>query len=85
MESIFNKNDVEEEVENLENKELLKKLFSTLDIKYREVFALRYYEEKTYDEISEILKIPKTSVSTLLSRGKKKLIKEYNEIIKNNK
>jgi len=79
--SVFWKNDVDEEIQNIENQELLKKLFSILDLKYREIFILRYEEEKKYEEISEILKIPKSTVSTLLNRGRKKIIEEYQKII----
>jgi RNA polymerase sigma-70 factor (ECF subfamily) len=80
VESIFNKNEVEDEIEFMENKELLKKLFSTLDIKYKEIFILRFDEEKSYEEISTILKIPKSSVGTLISRAKNKLQKEYKKL-----
>jgi len=66
----------------MENQELLKKLFSKLSIKYKEIFILRFDEEKSYEEISEILKIPKSSVGTLISRVKKELQKEYKKINK---
>jgi len=66
----------------MENQELLKKLFSKLSIKYKEIFILRFDEEKSYEEISEILKIPKSSVGTLISRVKKKLQEEYKKINK---
>jgi RNA polymerase sigma-70 factor (ECF subfamily) len=58
----------------------LQKLFSNLDLKYREVFILRYEEDKTYEEVSEILKIPKSTVSTLLNRGRKIVVNEYQKI-----
>lgn len=41
--------------------------------KYKEVIILRYFEQKEYDEISDILQIPVGSVGTLLFRGKKQL------------
>ena len=80
VESKFWKNEVEEETRNIENKELLKKLFSKLPLKYKEIFILRFEEEKSYEEISEILKIPISSVGTLISRAKKKLREEYQKI-----
>lgn len=82
VESIYFKNEVEDEIEIQENKELLKKLFLKLPIKYKEVFILRFEEEKSYEEISEILKIPTSSVGTLINRAKKKLQEEYNKIHK---
>lgn len=47
-----------------------------LDEKYREVLVLRYLEDKSYDEISDILRKPLGSVSSLITRAKKLLIKE---------
>lgn len=44
-----------------------------VDEKYREVIILRFFEQKEYEEISDILKIPVGSVGTLLFRGKKQL------------
>ncbi len=86
VESKYWKNDSEIEFENMENKELLKKVYSKLSLKYKEIFVLRFEEEKTYEEISEILRIPKSSVGTLISRATKKMKAEYEEIInKNNK
>lgn len=49
--------------------------------KYRGVLVLRYLENKDYNEISDILKLPIGTVSTLLYRAKK----EFKEIaIRNN-
>ena len=44
--------------------------------KYREPIILFFFEEKSYEEISDILKIPTSTVGTLISRGKKNL-KEF--------
>ena len=84
VESRFWKNEIEEELEMIENQELLKKLFSKLPLKYKEIFILRFEEEKSYEEIAEILKIPISSVGTLISRAKKKLKEEYQKLTKNN-
>jgi RNA polymerase sigma-70 factor (ECF subfamily) len=37
---------------------------------YREVVVLRFFDGKTYEEISDILEIPQGTVATKLSRGK---------------
>jgi RNA polymerase sigma-70 factor (ECF subfamily) len=47
-----------------------------LDEKYRDVIVLRYLEEKSYDEISDILRKPSGSVSSLITRAKRILLKE---------
>lgn len=46
-----------------------------LSDKYREVILLRFFEEKDYDEISDILQIPPGTVATRLNRAKKLLEK----------
>lgn len=43
--------------------------------KYREVLLLRYYFERSYEEIAEIINKSKNTVGTLISRAKGKLIK----------
>jgi len=57
------------------NSTVLSQALAKLDPKYREVVVLRFFEEKEYDEISDILKIPIGSVGTLLHRAKKELRK----------
>lgn len=57
--------------------EILAKALYRLDAKYREVLVLRYFEEREYSEISDILQIPVSSVGTLISRAKKKLRTYY--------
>ena len=41
--------------------------------KYREVLVLRYLEEMSYEDISDILKLPEGTVATRLNRAKKML------------
>lgn len=57
---------------NLELKEAL----AVLDEKYRVIRVLFYSEGYHIDEIAKLLKIPKSTVATRLSRGRKRL-KEY--------
>jgi RNA polymerase sigma-70 factor (ECF subfamily) len=53
--------------------EQLKTLVNTLDQKYKEVIVLKYFEEKSYDEIADILQKPPGTIATLLNRAKQKL------------
>ena len=53
----------------------------SLETHYREVLLLRFFEEKSYDEISDILQIPAGTVATYINRGKAKL----KELLKKNK
>lgn len=51
----------------------LNKALNKIEPKYTRVLLLRYFEEKEYSEISDILRIPVGSVGTLIARGKKQL------------
>lgn len=59
----------------------LAKALEELEVKYREVLILRYFEQKEYEEISDILKIPVGTVGTLIFRAKKQL---YNALNRDN-
>jgi RNA polymerase sigma-70 factor, ECF subfamily len=56
-----------------DDKRVIHDLLSELDPKYKEILILRYLEELSYTEISDILKIPEGTVGTLVNRGKKRL------------
>ncbi|MEI8186144.1 MAG: sigma-70 family RNA polymerase sigma factor [Chlorobiaceae bacterium] len=49
-----------------------------LDPRSREIIVLKFFEEKRYEEISDILQIPEGTVATMINRAKKK-IKNYLE------
>ncbi len=51
------------------------KCLKELPVKYKEVLTLFYLEDKSYGEISVILKIPKGTVATRINRAKEKLKK----------
>jgi RNA polymerase sigma-70 factor (ECF subfamily) len=44
-----------------------------LDSKSREIIVLKFFEEKRYEEISDILQIPQGTVATMINRAKKKI------------
>lgn len=41
--------------------------------KYRQPLILFFFEDKSYEEISDILRLPRSTVGTLISRGKTQL------------
>ena len=51
----------------------VQKMLEQLPVKYQEVIALKYFEEKSIKEISEILGKKEGTVKSLISRGLKKL------------
>ena len=52
------------------------KALAKINLKYREALILRFFEEKDYNEISDILQKPLGTVATLINRAKKKLKEE---------
>jgi len=49
----------------------IRKILQFLPLKYREVLILKFLEERSYDEISDILKKPSGTIATLINRAKK--------------
>lgn len=66
----------EEDVESLELRETIQKEISKLPEKYRTVIVLKYIEELSLNEISEILDIPLGTVKTRIHRGREALRKQ---------
>ena len=56
-------------------KKQIENSLNLLKLKYQEPLILFYLEQKSYEEISDILRIPKNTVGTLISRGRKILKK----------
>lgn len=65
------------------DKKILKKNIAmsleNIGFKYREALMLFFFEDKSYEEISDILRIPVNTVGTLILRGKKLLKKQLME------
>ncbi len=83
-ESIASEEDIHDDIQNrLDKKHLRTKLdtaIAKIPTKYRETVILRFYEEKEYDEIAEILHLPIGTVGTYISRAKAELRKQLTEI-----
>ncbi len=56
--------------------ERVKQTLLKLPLAYREAFTLFYLEEKTYEEMIDILKKPKGTIASLLNRAKKMMRNE---------
>lgn len=73
---IETKTDAKSPMELWLRKELRKeveKAIKSLPKKYQEILEMRYFSEKSYEEIAKILKKPVNTVGTLINRAKKKL------------
>ena len=64
---------IEKELQAFNDYNLIRTNLLKLDVKYQEVIALRYFEQKTNSEISDILGKNEGTVKSLLSRGLEKL------------
>ncbi len=67
---------IHQDVENKNLRDDIEKILAELDLKYREVLILKFIEEKSYKEISDIIKKPSGTVATLISRAKKQFKRE---------
>lgn len=76
MERLAGTLDLERELDSKLHREHLEKALETLDRKYRDVLVLKFLEEKSYEEISDILKKPVGTVGTLINRARKQLLEK---------
>jgi RNA polymerase sigma-70 factor (ECF subfamily) len=60
-------------IHDQENIELIKKEIKNLPLDYQEILILKFFDDKSYDEISDILKISLSSVGVKINRAKKLL------------
>ncbi len=77
---IFNypsKENILEKIKKDEEKRDTEELLGDLKPKYREILILYYFEDKDYREISDILKIPVSTVGVRLKRAKEKIKTNY--------
>ncbi|MCY9006577.1 RNA polymerase sigma factor SigW [Peribacillus frigoritolerans] len=70
----------EEEVESLELQETIQVEIIKLPEKYRSVIVLKYIEELSLKEISEILDLPVGTVKTRIHRGREALRKQLRHL-----
>ncbi len=71
-------NDILKDLENNLKFELIDKKLNKLNFKYRQPFVLFFYENLSYQEISDILKIPISTVGTRIKRAKEIIKKSVN-------
>ena len=67
--------DIDNDYISRENAEKVRAALAKLPDKYREVLILRYFEDQSYKEISDILRKPAGTVATLINRAKSKFRK----------
>lgn len=65
--------DIVRDVDREMTAESVRQALASLDERSREILTLRFFEDKDYTEIADILQIPMGTVATLIHRSKKKL------------
>lgn len=73
LETIADELDIERELDARLEAERIGAALKQVSPRYVEVLMLRFFEEKSYDEIADILHMPPGTVSTYLTRGKAEL------------
>lgn len=76
IENIKSDFDITKEIDRKYLRKGMEGILKKLDGKYKEVLVLRFFEEKSYEEISDILKKPMGTISTLINRAKKQFREE---------
>lgn len=61
---------IEEEFNKKETTDMVNACIKSLPVRYSEVLILYFLEDKSYEEISDILRIPMGTVAVRISRGK---------------
>lgn len=74
-----------ESFNNQYTNKIIAEILLDLPSNFHEILILRYWEDKSYSEISQILQIPMGTVATLLNRAKKqfKTISQQKNLTKN--
>jgi len=75
----------EEKVDLAIQDEMIQSAINSLSKKFREVIILRDIQELSYEEISNIAKIPLGTVKSRVNRGRLKLQEKLNELLKDMK
>ena len=73
VENLSNNEDIEADFEKKEVRKKVRKCLEDLPIKYRESLVLHFLQDRSYEEISDILRMPMGTIGTRISRGKKML------------
>lgn len=71
--------DTAKEAELRLSSEALQKALMTLSPRYRDALVLRFFEERSYNEMSDILEVPVGTVSTVIHRAKNALRQALSE------
>lgn len=75
--NLFAEIDIKGQVDNKILKGNINRVLVELDVKYRDVLVLKFLEEKSYQEISDILKKPLGTIASLMNKAKQEFKREF--------
>lgn len=79
--TLVSRENVLEDVVNTETKISIKKYLKEIPQEYRIIIILRYYEDLSYNEISELINVPLGTVKTRIYRAKAMLRKKLKNVM----
>lgn len=68
--------DIAHELDNKNRLTRITALIESLPLLYREVLVLKFLEDKSYEEIMDIVEKPKGTIASLINRGRKLLLEK---------
>ena len=78
LQNIASEIDIFKELHSDELKYQIQENLERVSKTHKEILVLRFFEEKSYEEISDILQKPMGTIATLISRAKKEFTKYWN-------
>lgn len=72
--------DLPKMIDRRNNGEIINKALFRLKTKYKDVIILKFFEDKSYQEISDIIRKPVGTVGSMLNRAKEELRKELRSL-----
>lgn len=81
LEEFMSDINIEDQHIKIDDSKLIWQAIKSIKQKYQDVLILKYFEHKSYDEISDIIQKPPGTVATWISRAKKEI---HNFLGKNN-
>ncbi len=79
LQTLASEIDVLKSIEKEDSRRILADSINTLDSKYKDVIVLKFFEDKSYEEISNILMIPTGTVAIRLNRAKDQILNIMNK------
>ncbi|HPT08359.1 MAG TPA: sigma-70 family RNA polymerase sigma factor [bacterium] len=70
---------IENEIDNKLTNKIIFDVFNSIKPKWKEILILKFFEEKDYNEISDIILKPVGTVASMMNKAKKEFKKTYQE------